>query len=100
MASCPDEIAEFLDGTTCNHNPVIGTTQKDTLQNVLDMLGVFQELILFSQISCVEFDVQTTSGIACIMSCIILGSAIDRLLLLQTCMRTIHGAYRYKKWAT
>ncbi len=69
MAACPDEFPEYLDGTTCNHNPVIGTTQKDTLQNVLDMLGVFQELILFSQNRCVEFDAQITSGLDCILSC-------------------------------
>ena len=45
-------------------------SRKETLQNVLDMLAVFQALFLFSQNRSVELDTQTMSGHACILSCI------------------------------
>ena len=76
IASCPDRFPEFLDGTTCNHNPVIGIAQLDTLHNVADILGFIQETFLFShaQDNGVDFDEQAAAGLGCILS-----SAIDAL---------------------
>ena len=50
LQNCPDQFPEYLDGTSSNHNPVIGLSRIDTLQNVTDILRFFQELFLiFSQ---------------------------------------------------
>ncbi len=76
VAACPDQFPEYLDGTTSNHNPVIGETQMDTLHSITNILGLIQELFLFphAQDNGVDFDEQVTEGIGCILSC-----AIDAL---------------------
>ena len=56
--------------TIPNHNPVIGSSRKDTLKNTIEILSIVQERFLITDGNGTEFDEQTTAGYACLLSCV------------------------------
>ena len=71
MAACPERFPEYLEDTTSNHNPVIGGSLTDTLQNACDVVSVVQELLLSPQEGGTAINEEAILGMVCILNSVL-----------------------------
>ena len=65
------QFPQFLDDTPPNHNPIIGSSQLDTLENVHDVLKLLEELPLNSESHKLYLEERETWGLVNIIECLL-----------------------------